>query len=188
MRLALARSVSICAATSTCRSPARSTPLAFPWSNSKLVAPPRDGKIEIRGYPFFWERRAGQTALLDRALERRVGPVKGFNSFRVDVSDPGLGIPAEHIDRIFEEYTSYRGGLDRSGGGIGLAICRMILHRHKGASGPKVTLQVPCFLSFSLFNRCSRTTAKRRTVLGPRVWPGAWRIKCPSTITAARSF
>ena len=93
---------------------------------------PRDGKIEIRGYPFFWERRAGPTALLDRALERRVGQVKGFNSFRVDVSDPGLGIPAEHIDRIFEEYTSYGGGLDRSGGGIGLAICRMILHRHQG--------------------------------------------------------
>jgi signal transduction histidine kinase len=93
---------------------------------------PRDGKIEIRGYPFFWDRRAPQTALLDRALERRVGQVKGFNSFRVDVSDPGPGIPAEHIDRIFEEYTSYGGGLDRSGGGIGLAICRMILHRHQG--------------------------------------------------------
>ena len=93
---------------------------------------PRDGRVEIRGYPFFWERRAGQTTLLDRARERRAGQVNGFNSFRVDVSDPGPRIPAEHIDRIFEEFTSYGGGLDRAGGGIGLAICRMILHRHQG--------------------------------------------------------
>ena len=36
------------------------------------------------------------------------------------------------MTRIFEEYTRYAGGSDRSGGGLGLAICRMILTRHKG--------------------------------------------------------
>jgi signal transduction histidine kinase len=50
----------------------------------------------------------------------------------VDIRDSGPGIPAEHLDRIFEEYTSYSGGQDRSGGGLGLAICRLILSRHGG--------------------------------------------------------
>ena len=93
---------------------------------------PRDGMIVIRGYPYFWDRRTGKAASLDRALERRVRQVEAFNSFRVDIRDSGPGIPAGHVDRIFEEYTSYGGGQDRSGGGLGLAICRMILHQHQG--------------------------------------------------------
>jgi signal transduction histidine kinase len=93
---------------------------------------PRDGMIVIRGYPYFWDRRTGKAAPLDRVLERRVQQIETFNSFRVDIRDSGPGIPAGHVDRIFEEYTSYGGGQDRSGGGLGLAICRMILHRHQG--------------------------------------------------------
>ena len=93
---------------------------------------PRDGTIEIRGYPFFWERRTGHAAARGQVRERRARQVDGFNSFRIDMRDSGPGIPAGHVDRIFEEYTSYGGGLDRSGGGLGLAICRMILHRHQG--------------------------------------------------------
>jgi two-component system sensor histidine kinase KdpD len=41
-------------------------------------------------------------------------------------------VPFEHIEKIFEEYTSYSGGQDRSGGGLGLAICRFILNLHQG--------------------------------------------------------
>jgi signal transduction histidine kinase len=92
---------------------------------------PRDGTIEIRGYPFFWERRAGPAESLGRALERRVNRIRVFNSFRVDIRDSGPGIPAVQVDRIFDEFTS-SGGRDRSGGGLGLAICRMILERHQG--------------------------------------------------------
>jgi signal transduction histidine kinase len=93
---------------------------------------PRDGAIEIKGYAFFWERRGGQTASLNSASNRRVKQNEVFNSFRVDISDSGPAIPAPHIDKIFEEYTSYAGGQDRSGAGLGLAICRMILHQHCG--------------------------------------------------------
>jgi len=38
----------------------------------------------------------------------------------------------EHLQSVFEEYTSYGGSQDRSGGGLGLAICKMILTAHKG--------------------------------------------------------
>ncbi len=93
---------------------------------------PREGSIKISGYPFFWERRAGQSTTSDRPLERRTNQVNECNSFRVDIRDNGPGIPAPQLLRIFEEYTSYGGGQDRSGGGLGLAICRMILSRHSG--------------------------------------------------------
>ena len=104
---------------------------------------PRDGRIEIRGYPFFWERRIRQSAL-GRTGERRVTHDKVFNSFRLDIRDSGPGIPAIHVDRIFDEFTLSCGGKDRSGGGLGLAICRMILQRHQGCiwaeSGPSGTV------------------------------------------------
>ena len=41
-------------------------------------------------------------------------------------------VPFENLDKIFEEYTSYSGGQDRSGGGLGLAICKFILNLHQG--------------------------------------------------------
>jgi signal transduction histidine kinase len=61
-----------------------------------------------------------------------------------------MAIPLEHLDRIFEEYTSYAGGKDRSGGGLGLAICRMIVSEHDGqvwaentGAGPMISFVIP---------------------------------------------
>jgi signal transduction histidine kinase len=91
---------------------------------------PRGGTIDIRGYPFastygftadFAMNGAGRSQMND-----------GPNSYRLDIRDSGPGIPATHLTKIFEEYTSYGGGADRSGGGLGLAICRLILDQHKG--------------------------------------------------------
>ncbi len=48
------------------------------------------------------------------------------------MKDNGPGVPPENSDKIFEEYTSYAGGADRSGGGLGLAICKSILRAHQG--------------------------------------------------------
>ena len=92
---------------------------------------PRHGSIEIRGYDSFWERRSpGRHA---RGLsERRSGRPPERNCYRVDVIDNGPGIHFDHLNRIFEEYAQVEGGEDRSGAGLGLAICRMILSQHNG--------------------------------------------------------
>jgi signal transduction histidine kinase len=50
----------------------------------------------------------------------------------VDIHDSGPGISPAHLDKIFDEFTSYSGGQDRSGGGLGLAICRMTMRNHQG--------------------------------------------------------
>lgn len=92
---------------------------------------PKNGTIEVRGYPSFWERRKGRNAGAP-AEERRRGDCRSPNSYRIDIQDSGPQIPNEHIGRLFEEYTSYSGGKDRSGGGLGLAICKMIIAAHDG--------------------------------------------------------
>jgi signal transduction histidine kinase len=91
---------------------------------------PKYGSIEVRGYPYFWERRARLKSAING--ERRSSKLHAPNSYRIDICDSGPGVPFEHIEKIFEEYTSYSGGQDRSGGGLGLAICRFILNLHQG--------------------------------------------------------
>jgi signal transduction histidine kinase len=109
---------------------------------------PKFGKIEVRGKPYFWDRRMSTTGPIpiDRRELRHHVP----NSFRIDVLDSGPPIPDDHLTRIFEEYTRYSGGQDRSGGGLGLAICSMTVRLHNGcvwaensASGPMFSFVLP---------------------------------------------
>ena len=110
---------------------------------------PRAGTIELHGYPYFWERRTTRSSV-PAAAERRRHNIPEPNTYRIDIRDSGNAIPTEHIDHIFEEYTSYAGGRDRSGGGLGLAISRMIIAQHDGRiwaenteSGPMFSIVLP---------------------------------------------
>ena len=110
---------------------------------------PRNGVIEIRGYPFFWERRgSGTSALLPK--ERRVSDNREPNCYRLDILNSGSALPRERLESIFEEYTSYAEPKNGSGGGLGLAICRTIIEDHGGRvwadneeSGPKLSFVLP---------------------------------------------
>lgn len=105
---------------------------------------PKSGSIEIRGYPFFWQRRMNHSSL-PPAVERRLRNTAEPNTYRMDIQDSGSKIPEEHRERIFEEYTSYDGGRDRSGGGLGLAITRMIVNQHDGSVWAENTSSGPMF-------------------------------------------
>jgi signal transduction histidine kinase len=105
------------------------------------------GTIDVTGRPFFWERRTHASTV---SIERRNRLVREPNSYRVNILNSGPPIPQEHLGRIFEEYTSYAGGRDRSGGGLGLAICRMIINEHEGkiwaentSAGPMLSFVIP---------------------------------------------
>jgi signal transduction histidine kinase len=110
---------------------------------------PKGGYIEIRGYPFFWERRTGRRRMM-LATERRQMPTVDPNAYRMDILDSGSPLPEEHLESIFEEFTTFGEARDRSGGGLGLAICRMILNHHDGwiwaentSKGPRFSFVIP---------------------------------------------
>ena len=81
---------------------------------------PKQGSIDIRGYAIGLERGTPVT------------DPEEANAYRVDIRDSGPGLLAEHLIEIFEQYTSYSGSYDRSGGGLGLAICKLIVTSHGG--------------------------------------------------------
>lgn len=110
---------------------------------------PKGGQIALKGYPVFWERRV-KGNLPAPVTERRRQNSEEPNGYRLDISNSGKAIPIEHLNDIFEEYASYSGGQDRSGGGLGLAICRMIVTQHEGRvwaentdTGPQFSFILP---------------------------------------------
>jgi two-component system, OmpR family, heavy metal sensor histidine kinase CusS len=79
--------------------------------------------------------------LLDNAIKFtpaggavRVGLRRSVEGVVLEVADTGVGIPAEHVPRVFERF--YRvdpaRGREAEGTGLGLAICRAIAEAHGG--------------------------------------------------------
>ena len=121
---------------------------------------PKDGVIEISGYAYFSERLRNSLTLAN--LERRHSAACEPNAYRVDIRDSGPRIPEEHLPSIFEEYTSYRGGRDRSGGGLGLAICKMIINQHEGHVWAENSAEGPMFSFVLPLNRLATAQALER--------------------------
>ncbi len=89
----------------------------------------RHGVVELRGYPYFWKRPGAE----ERSAAFGGCAAAEFNSYRIDVRDYGPPIAPDVLSLIFEEYYSNSQTSDRSSGGLGLAICRLIVRGHSGA-------------------------------------------------------
>jgi PAS domain S-box-containing protein len=72
-----------------------------------------------------YNRTGGHVEIRGRAEERQ---------HVLEVEDVGIGIPAEHLPRIFEKFYTVDGGLDRraGGAGVGLYLVREIVRLHGG--------------------------------------------------------
>ncbi|MFG1924145.1 ATP-binding protein [Cryptosporangium sp. NPDC048952] len=60
---------------------------------------------------------------------------RGDLTWRIEVADQGIGIPADERDGVFDAFHRGAGSGAFSGSGLGLAICRKIVERHGGTIG-----------------------------------------------------
>ncbi len=74
---------------------------------------PFGGAVDVRGYPVRF-------------------PEPGGDGYRVDVRDFGQPIPPECVKDVFGLSSVCAHGFDRSGGGLELAMCKMIVDAHGG--------------------------------------------------------
>jgi signal transduction histidine kinase len=64
-----------------------------------------------------------------RTSDTRFWNGAGAPAVRVIISDQGVGIPPENIERIFDAFFTTK---DLKGSGIGLWLCSTIVHEHGG--------------------------------------------------------
>jgi signal transduction histidine kinase len=96
---------------------------------------PQGGAIDvIVRFRLLQANHVGEASGADAAREQAdvQAPV---HVLEICVCDNGLGIPSEHLDRIFERFHRLDNGLTRvvNGLGLGLPICKRIIELHQGS-------------------------------------------------------
>lgn len=93
---------------------------------------PVGGKVQIKGYSLFWERRRCHMQRDESLGERRAEKCRRSNAYRIDIVDSGSGIPEQELAAVFEAYVSRSARQDRASLGLGLAISKTIIDDHNG--------------------------------------------------------
>ncbi len=105
----------------------------FARSNEVWVAIDRDAACRISGDP-RWLAQA-MIAVLDNAIRfsSAGGAVRvAVRGCVVSIADDGIGLLPEAVPRIFDAFYQVDNDAARGGSGLGLALARWVIERHKG--------------------------------------------------------
>ena len=95
--------------------------------------------------------RPGEPPRVEVSGEERVGD-DGEKRLTLRVRDHGIGFDEKYLDRIFTVFQRLHGRSEFEGTGIGLAVCRKIVERHRGritaesktGEGASFIVELPC--------------------------------------------
>jgi signal transduction histidine kinase len=85
------------------------------------------------------------------------------DAVRFEVSDTGRGIPAEYLERVFEQFFRVPGDVREPGAGLGLAIVKEIIEAHGGTVNAQSRAGEGSTFSFTL-PRADRASRAAETV------------------------
>ncbi|GAB6053323.1 hypothetical protein JCM17960_21430 [Magnetospira thiophila] len=68
----------------------------------------------------------------DRVPQVHISPARRVNKWIITVSDNGIGIAPEHLERVFGIFQRLHAPGEYEGTGVGLAVCKRIVERHDG--------------------------------------------------------
>jgi signal transduction histidine kinase len=102
-------------------------------------------------------------------------PLKEGSYVKWSVVDPGIGIPGEHLEKLFEPYFTTKQKIGSTGIGLGLAMCYSIIKKHDGfiaiKSEPRMGTTVDVYLpaarmiGHSENNNADESTVSREKLL-----------------------
>jgi signal transduction histidine kinase len=111
-------------------------------SGAQIVRP-HDGLPQVRGDPtlltMVWQNLIGNAVKFRRegvapriVIECEPNEGDDNDDWNFSVSDDGIGIPEEFVDKVFVIFQRLHGRDSYSGTGIGLALCKKIIEHHGG--------------------------------------------------------
>jgi two-component system phosphate regulon sensor histidine kinase PhoR len=111
-------------------------------------------KEKIRMVLLNLVENAGKYGKRNGSITASVYPTDGKHVL-VEITDDGIGIEEEHLQRIFERFyrTDSARSRDKGGTGLGLAICKHIIEAHGQAIHVRSTPDVGTSIGFTLESR-----------------------------------
>jgi signal transduction histidine kinase len=112
-------------------------------SGAQIVRP-HDGLPKVHGDPtlltMVWQNLLGNAVKFRRdgvapriVIECEPSEDGGDDGWNFSVSDNGIGIPEEFVDKVFVIFQRLHGRDSYTGTGIGLALCKKIIEHHGGS-------------------------------------------------------
>jgi signal transduction histidine kinase len=93
---------------------------------------PRHSVVEVYGRSVHWEFANFHMEGADSLWYRPAATNGRANAYRLAVRDSGPRVPVERLASLFDHDFGPSSSQDRSGQGLGLATCKMIIDAHKG--------------------------------------------------------
>jgi len=95
---------------------------------------------------------SNSVAYSDKGTSIKLEAYNHNNAVTITITDEGIGIPSDHLDKVFDRFYRLESGVARrrGGTGLGLSICKGIIEAHNGSIWVESAIGKGSKFSFSL--------------------------------------